>query len=283
MLMVRRMTAGDLSFGDSLRDLAGWNQTREDWERFLDLPSKGCFVAEWDGRPAGTATTICYGEAVAWIGMVLVHPGYRKRGIGTALLEECLTALKGIGCVKLDATPLGQPLYEKMGFRVEWGLARWELTREQAGAAEDMNSGNGIELTLLQDLEQAVELDERAFGIRRGELIRSLAASGAIKLWGQSKKGSGFGFLRRGARAKYLGPVAATEQTVGESLVLDLCRRAGHERVFWDIPEENLAATRLAERLGFRRQRPLVRMHRGENRQPGRVGEYFGIVDPAVG
>ena len=106
------MTPAELDFADSLRALAGWNQTRNDWQRLLAHEPRGCFVAEWNGALAGTATTTCYGTDLAWIGMVLVHPDYRRRGIGTALLQQCLDYLSGRGvrCIKLDATPLGRPV-----------------------------------------------------------------------------------------------------------------------------------------------------------------------------
>src|SRR5256885_742127 len=88
-LRVRVITEGDLPFAENVCSLAGWNQTPGDWRRFLAMEPAGCFVAEWDGLPAGTATTITYGFDLAWIGMVLVHPDYRRRGIGNALLGGC--------------------------------------------------------------------------------------------------------------------------------------------------------------------------------------------------
>src|ERR1041384_2093827 len=93
-LNLRLFTKADLPFADSLRAVAGWNQTIRDWQRFLALQPEGCFLAEWNGSPAGTATTIAYGTEVAWIGMVLVHPDCRSRGIGTALLQHCIDFLR---------------------------------------------------------------------------------------------------------------------------------------------------------------------------------------------
>src|SRR3954447_4671037 len=134
---LRRMSESDILFADSLRASAQWNQTKRDWSRLLALSTRslgdvskesGCFVAEWNGTPVGTATTICYGKALAWIGMLLVDPEFRGRGIGSALLNACLKYLhgRGIGCIKLDATPQGKLLYERLGFRAEWSLTRWE-------------------------------------------------------------------------------------------------------------------------------------------------------------
>src|SRR5437016_1608350 len=136
-ITLRQMTPADLTFADSLRALAGWNQTLDDWKRLLalsvidlSLPDSeaGCFIAEWQGASAGTATTICYGNELAWIGMVLVHPDFRARGIGRALLNRCLEYLqhRGIRCIKLDATSQGKLLYDQLGFHEEWSLTRWE-------------------------------------------------------------------------------------------------------------------------------------------------------------
>src|SRR5215510_8173248 len=118
-LHVRCLTQADLPFADSVRATAGWNQTRRDWERFLALEPNGCFLAEWNGAPAGTATTTVYGTELAWIGMVLVHPDYRRRGIGRALLEHCIEHLREreVRCIKLDATPAGKKVYDGLGFK----------------------------------------------------------------------------------------------------------------------------------------------------------------------
>src|SRR5687767_11181819 len=104
---VRPLTRADLPSADELRALAGWNQTIADWERILQLDPSGSVVAGAEGRILGTTAALLHEEGVAWIGMVLVHPEWRKRGIGTALLVRALERLDGLGagCVKLDATP----------------------------------------------------------------------------------------------------------------------------------------------------------------------------------
>src|SRR5262249_50227290 len=87
----------------------------------------GCFVAELDGVPVGTTNTCIFGS-VAWIAMVLVDAEVRGRGVGKALMQYALAFLdgKGVQTVRLDATPMGQPLYEKLGFVVEYNLVRYE-------------------------------------------------------------------------------------------------------------------------------------------------------------
>src|SRR2546426_10308735 len=43
---LRVMTEADIPAGMRLKELAGWNQTPSDWERFLRASPAGCSVAE---------------------------------------------------------------------------------------------------------------------------------------------------------------------------------------------------------------------------------------------
>src|SRR5205085_3494975 len=145
------------------------NQTLADWRRLLVLAPGGCFIAEWRGLAVGTATTISYGEQSAWIGMLLVHPDFRGRGIGRALLQRCLDYLHshGVGCIQLDATAQGQPIYERAGFQKEWSLTRWEISRF---ATPVTASPAQIRAYQPSDATRIDALDREAFGAPRPEL-----------------------------------------------------------------------------------------------------------------
>lgn len=277
------MTAADLPFADSLRALAGWNQTLQDWRRLLEYEPAGCFVAEWNGTPAGTATTTCYGSELAWIGMVLVHPDYRRRGIGRALLARCLVELNqhDVPCIKLDATPTGSELYRQFGFQEEWPLTRW--------AGRRPNTKKGIEsktdrLQPLDDVVRVARLDAEAFGVSRQKLLERLAAGSRDAWMCVSANGevTGYGLVRKGSAADYLGPLVATSEPMAAALVSNLIAKSGKE-IYWDIPDANLQAVNLAKKIGFSPQRRLLRMFRGQNRTPGNPQKQFAIADPSVG
>jgi len=124
---LRLLHASDLAGAMELSRLAGWNQTIDDWEMLLRLDPQGCFAIEVDGRIVATTTLLCYGTRLAWIGMVLTRPDYRRMGFAQRLVQTALersAALK-IEIVKLDATPEGQPLYEKLWVRTEQIVERW--------------------------------------------------------------------------------------------------------------------------------------------------------------
>lgn len=59
-----------------------------------------------------------------WVYYVAVHPDYRRRGIGTSLMNQVETALMVIGCPKLNLQIRAdnQPVlafYESLGYSVE--------------------------------------------------------------------------------------------------------------------------------------------------------------------
>jgi GNAT superfamily N-acetyltransferase len=283
-LRIRRLTAADLPFADHVRELAGWNQTLSDWERFLALEPEGCFLAEWEGAPAGTATTAIYASTLAWVGMVLVHPDRRRLGIGRALLQHCIHYIRdrGVRCVKLDATPAGKPVYEGLGFQAEWTLTRW------TGFARSLQStggGNRVRPWRVEDGASVNALDERVFGVSRRRLFDALIPQCLAARVVEDPAGcvQGFGVLRPGSRAYYLGPVIAASQQAALDLVEGLLRHADGQQVYWDLPDQNGPLVQWCEQQGLSRQRPLTRMVLGTNTAPGEPFRQIALSGPETG
>jgi GNAT superfamily N-acetyltransferase len=283
-ITIRLLTPADLAFADSIRALAGWNQMPQDWLRFLKYEPQGCFLAEWHGVPAGTLTTTTYGPRLGWIGMLLVHPDHRRCGIGAALLRRSLDYLGecSVACAKLDATPLGQPLYERFGFKAEAALTRWE---SQSIAEFKCVPEQNVLPYSPEALKDISLLDQEAFGASRAKLLSPLVelAAHCVVCGASDGTVSGYGVLRAGARAFYLGPLIARTATDARMIVQALLARAGGGSVYWDVLDENKAATDLALSFGFRAQRHLVRMTRGGSQVSPRPECQFAIADPAVG
>lgn len=282
---MRVMKETDLDAADTLRSLAGWHQTRQDWLRLLALQPDGCFVAEQEGRVVGTVTTTCYGGRLAWIGMLLVHPEWRGRGIGRALMRHALDYLRteGVACAGLDATPAGEPLYVSLGFRPARTLARWEVSALRQVAPPPPT-------TRVQQAQEVhwtaiAALDERACGALRTHLLHALAQqSQAVEVaMHESGQVRGFGMRREGARAHYLGPVIAESPQDAAALITSLLQGLEGQPVCWDIPAPNSAAVRLAEACGFIPQRSLTRMVLGLAAPQDQPAMQFAITDFATG
>ena len=100
----------------ALSSYIGWDYSREEIETIFNA---GIVYGVWNERKKliASAAIILYGEKVASIGMVIVHPDYKGRGIGKAITHSCMNSVSARTSIMLIATDEGKPLYEKLGFR----------------------------------------------------------------------------------------------------------------------------------------------------------------------
>jgi predicted N-acetyltransferase YhbS len=284
-MRIRVMTKQDIPAGLRLNTLSGWNQTSADWKRFLVSSPRGCFVMEDANMVVGTAATICYENRFAWIGMVLVDPEYRKQGIGTQLLNKTIEHLDhaNISTIKLDATPLGKPLYTKLGFINEFEIERWILKRPP-GTISTRPSTPLAPLTA--DQQQGIfTLDRKCFGADRSFLLRSLCEQApelAITAW-QDGMPQCFAYGRHGLFADHLGPCMATSRVAAEKLLSEFLARSSRDILIIDCIKSNPGVVESLAALGFVPSRPLTRMVRGPNAYPGRPDSLWAILGPEFG
>ncbi len=280
------MLEADIVAADELRRLANWNQTLVGWKTLLSLEPHGCFAAELNGKIIGTVTTTAYEKTLAWIGMMLVHPDYRGRGFARQLMQTALRYLQsgGVKCIKLDATPAGRPVYEKLGFVAEWTLTR-QLREPRLGADLPVkDAANTRSLTSTDDWKAAATLDAKGFGLNRERVLRALNAQCiAIKVWPEHGPIAGFGMLRTGSHASYLAPLVCRESDGARALLSALLTAAGDRPVVWDVPDDHKLANELAALLGFTPQRPLTRMRLGPSETVSDPQNQLGIADPSLG
>jgi GNAT superfamily N-acetyltransferase len=277
---LRLMTMADIPAGMRLKDIAGWNQMPVDWLRFLRASPEGCFVAEVGGAVVGTATTIVYEGRFAWIGMVLVDPEQRGRGIGTRLLEKTIEHLDacGVPTLKLDATPQGKPIYEKLGFVAEYEIERWKLQRAPGGQAAQATLPS-------PNLKRLLRLDREIFGADRSALLQSLHQDAPQFTMAADFMGnlSAYAFGRKGSHADHLGPWMAHDEPSARELLDEFLRRSARETIIVDVMRGKAFARALLRLRGFEFSRPLTRMYRGPNEFPGRPELVCAVLGPEFG
>ena len=85
------------------------------------------FAARLEGKPVGE-TTLCCGAGVAGIYAVEVMEEFRRRGIGTALVQAALRQAQQLGhaTAVLGATGMGMSVYARLGFREVCKLSFWK-------------------------------------------------------------------------------------------------------------------------------------------------------------
>ena len=258
---IRLMTLNDLGLGLRLSAQAGWNQTEADWRRFLRLEPDGCFVALWAEEPVATTAAFVFGS-VGWIAMVLVDEAFRHRGIASRLVEHALQYLerRGVRTTRLDATPLGRPVYERLGFLPEYSLVRMQ------GVVAPPADGPGFVSLPADRVREVGDLDRHITGTPRQRLIQALyderpeAAAAGFTEAGLA----GYAMWRPGRRASQIGPAMALSPQTGVALLDQIRQRCPAGPVFADVPTDNAAAVEWFTSQAFTVQRDFTRMYRGQ-------------------
>ena len=275
------MRLPDVARGLALCRVCGWNQVAADWEQLLALGGDGCLVAEVDGEVAGTLTAVAYERRFAWIGMVLVDPALRGRGIATALMRRSLDALGEVEA-RLDATPQGEPLYARLGFVEESRLYR--MTREGAiGSGRPDPMARAMEE---RDLDAVLARDLAAFGADRSDLLRWAFRRAPALAWVIDGEAGprGYCFGRPGHRWSQVGPIVADEAADGGRLARACLSATGGAALVIDAAAGVPGWVDALGSLGFVSQRPFIRMRRGTpNRRAGDGGGQLAILGPEWG
>jgi GNAT superfamily N-acetyltransferase len=254
-----------------LKEAANWNQTQEDWARLLEMEPEGCFVVSQDDVVAASATVVVYSTDLAWIGMVLTLPEFRKRGLSSRLMEHALefAASRSVANVGLDATDMGFPLYRRFGFETECIVERWERL---AGFVP-------MSPAVVNSWRPSPDLDLLAFGAERSKLLASLARVEAASVG----DGEGYAMVRPGTKAVYFGPCTANSFAAAEELLRWFLARHSQEQACWDILLDNQHAVTLARKYGFHPVRRLRRMVRSLRAAATPVNPKYSTVFAIAG
>ncbi|MES2221749.1 MAG: GNAT family N-acetyltransferase [Acidobacteriota bacterium] len=249
---------------DSLRlsKEAGWNQTAEDWKIFFN---HGTVLGILNGdRLVATSAVLPYGDGFAWLSMVLVTSEWRRRGLASRLVADCISLLRDGGkAALLDAAPDATEIYAKLGFVPHCQMERWEG-----------NGGGNPSASESIDLTQ----DRIAFGADRNFLFEDFLARPGSACFGSR---DGFALLRRGARASQVGPIIA-DLAEAPTLVTAAIRAASGP-VFIDVLDAGNSLIPTLSSLGFRSQRKFTRMARGLPELPGDPSRLLAAAGPEFG
>jgi [ribosomal protein S18]-alanine N-acetyltransferase len=257
---VRKLRKEDIPDVLGLAGLAGWNQVAEDWGLFIDLSPEGAFGMERGGRVVATSTAVAYGRDFGWVGMMLVHPDERRKGLGAKMLEEAISFLLGRGCLPaLDATDMGKPLYEKFGFRDLFAVERWAGT-----AAASPDPDPPCRWLGSAEVDGVLPLDRESFGADRAAVLRGLLGREGTAGFVLERGGEAEGFIagRPGKNFFHLGPWVSRSPEAAEGLLRATLAAVPGAAVCVDIPAPNEAARSIARAAGLAPARTLWRMVR---------------------
>jgi len=282
---LREMTEADLADGLRLSRASGWNQALADWQLLLSL-GPGLFrVATRDGAVIASGGAVRYGDALAWVCMILVQPDQRGRGLGQRVFDEVLAACRRersagrLRAVGLDATPAGRGIYRQRGF-----LDGPELRRMSAAPGTAASAPETVRAMEPKDLDAVLARDLDVFGADRAPVLR-WAFAHAPELARVVRRGdrvAGYCLGRRGDHSDHVGPVVADDRATALELVCASLAEPRERPLVLDARAET-AWLEALEALGFRAARPFTRMYLGEVLPPAQPALEPAVLGPEFG
>lgn len=229
------------------------------------------------------AAIVPYEGNLASLGMVIVHPDYRRLGLGKAATMKCVQSLPDSVPIMLISTPEGKPMYEQLGFKSVDSVQKFLCDSLHTPMNLDMSQYT-IEAFQSSYLPQVVELDQAACGARRDKFlaVRIEQAKDAIVVKNSSGNVVGYALSIRGTVNVLIGPIVAPNHEVAINL-LDRLVIGNENRIRIDIPQGQTEFGSVLMRSGFRRvsQPPVMVLNRDE--LPKRSGQLFAIAAQVFG
>ena len=104
---------------EDLRVQVGWDRMPGYYDLIL-ARSYAHFTVHQSGQLTAFVNVISDGVADAFLVDLMVHPDYQRRGLGLALVQHAIQALKadGIHCIEVLFDPSLEDFYRRCGFHI---------------------------------------------------------------------------------------------------------------------------------------------------------------------
>ncbi|MBF7152380.1 GNAT family N-acetyltransferase [Bacillus albus] len=281
-IRVKRLREEQIGDIVALSSYIGWDYNREEIETIF---SSGIVYGVWNEREEliASAAIILYEEKLASIGMVIVHPNYKGRGIGKTITNACMKSVSAQTSIMLIATDEGKPLYEKLGFRAVSYVSKYICNSYNVN---DYCIENEDYIMNYQecDLEELIKLDEYAFGTNRKEFVtkRIMQSEQCIVVKDKEQNVLGYGLSIQTPENKIIGPVVAEDDAMAMRIVHYLAREH-HGKLRIDVPEGKNDFMNQLESVGFQKVNTPPIMMKNSARFLKRNGELYSIAAQIFG
>ncbi|AOY15143.1 GNAT family N-acetyltransferase [Bacillus sp. ABP14] len=266
----------------ALSSYIGWDYNREEVETIFN---SGIVYGVWNERKEliASAAIILYGEALASIGMVIVHPDYKGRGIGKIITDACVKSVSAHTPIMLIATDEGKPLYEKLGFRAVSYVSKYICNSYNVNNYCMRNEDYMMNYEEC-DLEEIIKLDEYAFGTNRKGFVtkRIMQSEQCTVVRDKEQNVLGYGLSIQTPENKIIGPVVAKNDEMAMRIVHDLAK--GHNgKLRIDVLEGKKDFMKVLEITGFKKVNTPPIMMKNSGQLLKRNNELYSIAAQIFG
>jgi len=260
---IRPMEISDIDFAQEMTSGEGWNNPPEDLKRLLALNPDGCFMACRGIDPIGMIFSIVYDD-FAFLGDLIIKPGFRGRGIGTILLKHLISHLqnKGIRAIELDGVFEALPLYRRLGFKDKYLSLRLKRLPDPVNA-DNAIIGQSCKLT------EILNFDKECTGLMRSTLIRRMFEDypGCIVNKNDENRIDCYGIVKpRTNDTSAIGPLVSLSPDAAATVLDTIIAHNNHKVLLAGIPEINPTTIDMFLSRGFVHIQPSLRMYLGQKR-----------------
>lgn len=252
----------------------GWNPGLDDAAAFYEADPQGFFVAEVDGAPVAAISVVNHTPEFAFLGLYIVRPSHRGRGIGLGLWQHALEHAGG-RTVGLDGVPEQQENYAASGFAHAGATIRFtgpldpKVASLREGRGQDIPALVGHEARASHGPKEAYlsawfqnTPNRRTFVDRRADRIVGLCT------------------VRKCRQGAKIGPLMAEDASGAERLLRHAASIFPGD-ISVDVPEGSTGLSELCTRLGLQPGFRTARMYRG----PFEVGTapFYAVASLELG
>ncbi|MBS7540133.1 GNAT family N-acetyltransferase [Ancylobacter lacus] len=277
-LKIRHMMPEEIPLAVEWAAAEGWNPGLADAACFAVADPRGFLVAEWQGEPAATLSVVNYDDTFAFLGFYIVRPDLRGRGFGWRLWQAGRAHAAG-RTIGLDGVLAQQANYARDGFVFSHRNIRYGGRPRVAPAA-----GEGVVPLAQVPFAALAASDAAVFPAPREAFLRAWTTAPGHQGFALLRDGrlSGWGVVRPARTGFKIGPLVAEAEGAAERLFAHLAAVAGEGELFFDVPEPNAAARRLAEAAGLEPVFETARMYAGPIR-PVDLARLYGVTSFELG
>lgn len=252
-----------------------WNPGMSDIDIAWNV-DPAAFVAVREGDDMiGAGTVFSYDGEFGFMGLFIVRPEHRGRGLGTALWYRrralMVKRLRNGAAIGMDGVFAMVPFYERGGFKLAYrdlrfdGVAPSQTNAPDQQWREALRAGERVVDIADVPFAAVAEFDDRHVAAPRHRLLRQwLTAPGVQAIAVVSDAALLAMAALRPCRSGYrFGPVHASEPRHAEVLIHALLARVPGEAVQLDVPEPNVAALGIASGLAMTESFGCARMYFG--------------------
>lgn len=260
----------------------GWNPGPYDAHVFYATDPDGHYGYFIGDELIAGGSIVSYNGEFGFMGLFIVKPNYRGKGIGRQLWFErrnlLLSRLKPTATIGMDGVVAMQPFYRDGGFASAF------IDKRFVRLGEKFPENSFVTPIQSTDYLAIYMYDAHCFGYPRPGFLKpwlELPQTKAFKFV-ENETLKGFVVIRKTNIGYKIGPLFADNYQVAEALYRACLSNAVGEEVNLDIPLTNLQAIQLTEAYAAKPVFECARMYHGEKPNVD-ANKIFGITTFELG